>query len=135
MAVAGHAYDEQLVAKEAAHQTKFTLLANASPTLSQNGARTDLQLRADYVPLKDGGKPGEKEDWSLYGFVQGTVERTEEFVWRLLQRLDLRPLDELAMFEYGFDAGLHIAVDTGVLGLQVDELHSDRLGEHLAVSC
>lgn len=60
------------------HDKRQLKMANASPTLSQNGARTDLQLRADYVPLKEGGKPGEKEDWSIYGFVQGTVERTEE---------------------------------------------------------
>lgn len=60
------------------HDERTMKIANASLTLSQNGARTDLQLRADYVPLKDGGKPGEKEDWSIYGFVQGTLERTEE---------------------------------------------------------
>ncbi|MDI9857409.1 OmpA family protein [Comamonas sp. 17RB] len=60
------------------HDKRELKVANASPTLSQNGARTDMQLRADYVPLKDDGKPGEKEDWSLYGFVQGTLDRTEE---------------------------------------------------------
>ena len=45
MAVAGHAYDEQLVAKEAAHQTKFTLLANASPTrvLAEQGKFLTLE--------------------------------------------------------------------------------------------
>lgn len=45
MTVAGHAYDEQLVAKEAAHQTKFTLLANASPTrvLAEQGKFLTLE--------------------------------------------------------------------------------------------
>ncbi|MFI8375907.1 hypothetical protein ACIGCH_17725 [Pseudomonas helleri] len=45
MAVAGHAYDEQLVAKETAHQTKFTLLANASPTrvLAEQGKFLTLE--------------------------------------------------------------------------------------------
>lgn len=60
------------------HDERTMKMTNASPTLSQNGARTDMQLRADYVPLKEEGKPGEKEDWSLYGFVQGTLDRTEE---------------------------------------------------------
>lgn len=50
-------------------------VANASPTLSQNGGRTDALLRLDYAPLKSDGKPGEKEDWSVYGFAQGTLAR------------------------------------------------------------
>lgn len=70
--------EEWAVTAGVRHDKRHMKVANASPTLSQNGARTDLQLRADYAPLKDGGKPGEKEDWSLYGFVQGTLERTEE---------------------------------------------------------
>jgi outer membrane protein OmpA-like peptidoglycan-associated protein len=49
--------------------------ANASPILSQNGGRTDLVLRGEYRPDKEGGKPGEKEDWEAYGFVQGTLNR------------------------------------------------------------
>lgn len=74
-----HQWDEQWSTTAAVrHDKREMTVANASPTLSQNGTRTDLQLRADYVPLKDGGKPGEKEDWSLYGFVQGTLERSEE---------------------------------------------------------
>lgn len=49
-------------------------VANASPTLSQNGGRTDAQVRADYRPDKK-DKPGEKEDWDAYGYVQGTLEK------------------------------------------------------------
>lgn len=70
--------EEWAVSSGVRHDKRQLKVANASPTLSQNGARTDLQVRADYAPLKDGGKPGEKADWSLYGFVQGTLERTEE---------------------------------------------------------
>ena len=54
-----------------------TPFANASPTLSQNGERTDAVARADYQPLKAGGKPGEKEDWGVYGIGQGTLSHTE----------------------------------------------------------
>lgn len=50
---------------------------NASPTLSENGGRTDALVRADYAPQKPGGKPGEKDDWSLYGFTQATLARDE----------------------------------------------------------
>lgn len=60
----------------ARHDERETRVANASPLLSQNGKRLDAIARADYQPLKDGGKPGEKEDWAAYGFVQGTAERT-----------------------------------------------------------
>lgn len=52
--------------------------ANASPTLSQNGGRTDLVLRGEYRPDKENGKPDEKEDWEAYGFVQGTLARDGE---------------------------------------------------------
>ncbi|HEX5338316.1 MAG TPA: OmpA family protein, partial [Gallionella sp.] len=54
------------------------LAANVSPTLSQNGRRTDTLARIDYLPLKDeqpDGKPGEREDWEAYGFAQGTLQR------------------------------------------------------------
>lgn len=50
---------------------------NASALLSQTGSRTDAQLRADYRPDREGGKPGEKEDWEAYGYVQGTLERDD----------------------------------------------------------
>ena len=49
--------------------------ASASPTLSQQGERTDLQLRLDYAPNKEGGGVGEKRDWSAYVFAQGTINR------------------------------------------------------------
>jgi outer membrane protein OmpA-like peptidoglycan-associated protein len=38
------------------HDNRNTLVANASPTLSQNGARNDLIVRLDYHPLADGEK-------------------------------------------------------------------------------
>ncbi|WP_334157112.1 hypothetical protein, partial [Oryzomicrobium sp.] len=58
------------------HDNRTTHIANASPILSQNGARTDVVARAEYRPDKEGGKPGEKEDWSAYGFMQGTAARS-----------------------------------------------------------
>lgn len=58
------------------HDTRDSTLANASPTLSQNGGRTDAIVRADYTPAKDDGKPGETEDWSAYGFAQATLARS-----------------------------------------------------------
>lgn len=53
-----------------------TRVVNASPTLSRDGARTDVLLMADYTPPREGGAPGEKGDWSAYAFVQGTAERS-----------------------------------------------------------
>lgn len=50
-------------------------VANASPLLSQNGARTDALVKLEYRPNREGDIPGEKEDWTLYGFAQGTLER------------------------------------------------------------
>ena len=46
-------------------------LVIASPSLSQNGARTDVIARLDYRPLKTDSQ--EREDWEAYGFVQGTA--------------------------------------------------------------
>ncbi len=48
-----------------------------APCSLQTGSRTDAQLRADYRPDRQGGKPGEKEDWEAYGYVQGTLERDD----------------------------------------------------------
>jgi outer membrane protein OmpA-like peptidoglycan-associated protein len=45
-----------------------TRVANASPTLSQNGSRTDAVVRLDYMPAAAG--------WGAYGYVQGTLEKT-----------------------------------------------------------
>ena len=51
----------------------------ASPTLAQEGERTDVQVRLAYKPLKE-AEPGqetrEREDWDAYGFVQGTASRS-----------------------------------------------------------
>jgi len=75
-------------------------LANASPTLSQNGARTDLVLRGEYRPDKAGGQPGEKDDWEVFGFVQGTLAKDGQRednnrigvggAWRINDRFKLR---------------------------------------------
>ncbi len=60
------------------HDDRDTRIVNRSPLLSQSGTRTDAIARTDYQPLRPDGKPGEREDWSAYGFVQGTVERSGE---------------------------------------------------------
>jgi len=48
-----------------------TRTANASPTLSQSGNRTDAVLRMDYTPDAD-----RKAGWSAYGYGQGTLEKS-----------------------------------------------------------
>ncbi len=45
--------------------------ANASPTLSQNGNRTDALVRLDYTP-----DAAAKAGWNAYGYVQDTLERS-----------------------------------------------------------
>jgi outer membrane protein OmpA-like peptidoglycan-associated protein len=70
-------------------------LPNASPILSQNGSRTDVAVTIGYQPAvasapataataaggpptAAGGKPvAPKPPWDVYGFVQGTAERTD----------------------------------------------------------
>ncbi|THF60735.1 OmpA family protein [Pseudothauera rhizosphaerae] len=47
----------------------------ASPTLAQEGRRTDVVARLDYQPR---GEDGAAADWSAYGYVQGTVARSGE---------------------------------------------------------
>jgi len=47
-------------------------VANLSPTLSENGSRTDLAGQVDYTPPAANDDP----DWSAYGFVQGTIKHT-----------------------------------------------------------
>ncbi len=54
---------------------RSNVVPNASELLSQTGSRTDAQVRLDYKPDRKDGKPGEKEDWLAYGYVQGTVDR------------------------------------------------------------
>jgi outer membrane protein OmpA-like peptidoglycan-associated protein len=68
--------DEWALSLGARHDQRTTFVANASPILSEDGSRTDVILRTDYAPDKENGKPGEKKDWSSYGFVQGTAERS-----------------------------------------------------------
>ena len=48
-----------------------TLVPNASPSLSSNGRRLDAVARLDYTPLSNAG---ERADWSVYGYVQGTLK-------------------------------------------------------------
>lgn len=72
---------------------------NASSLLSQTGDRTDTQVRLDYTPEKEDGKPGEKEDWAAYGYVQGTVVHDETrdannraglgMSWQMTERIKL----------------------------------------------
>jgi hypothetical protein len=77
---------------------------NASSVLSERGARTDLVLRADYTPLQSAAADAASEalvhkPWDLYGFVQGTVSRSDERrrnnryglggSWRATDRLQL----------------------------------------------
>lgn len=50
-----------------------TSIANYSPILSQNGARTDLAVQLGYTPPSTDDNP----DWSLYTFAQETLKRTE----------------------------------------------------------
>ncbi len=45
-----------------------TRVANASPSLSRSGRRSDLVTRLDYRP-----GAGEDSDWSAYGYLQGTL--------------------------------------------------------------
>lgn len=60
-----------------------TTVANASPTLSEDGSRTDLAAQIEYSPAPD--KDGEEyeedkeqePDWSLYGFGQGTIQKAD----------------------------------------------------------
>jgi len=47
----------------------------ASPTLAEEGSRTDVITRLDYQPLND---EGVRKDWELYGFAQGTAARSGE---------------------------------------------------------
>ncbi|MCE1225102.1 MAG: OmpA family protein [Geobacteraceae bacterium] len=59
------------------HDDRWTAVANASSILSENGERTDIQGRVHYKPLTVGkdGKP-QPGNWDLYGFLQGTAEKT-----------------------------------------------------------
>jgi hypothetical protein len=49
-----------------------TSVVNASPTLSQNGARTDLGAQIEYAPDSDGAQP----DWKAYGFAQDSLKHS-----------------------------------------------------------
>ncbi len=60
-------------------------MANASRNLSRSGSRTDAIARIDYTPVVRGAKAAGGSDakpshksWGLYGFLQGTVARTED---------------------------------------------------------
>ena len=54
------------------HHDLDTVVANASPTLSQTGERTDMLVRMDYQPDVD-ATSDEKPDWTVYGYLQGTL--------------------------------------------------------------
>jgi hypothetical protein len=57
---------------------RWTAVPNASTILSQNGQRTDVQLRLHYRPsITDGeGKEPRPAGWDAYSFVQETAHRT-----------------------------------------------------------
>ena len=76
LAVRQRLNDEWQVSVGGRHDNRDTTLPNASTILSQNGSRTDAIVRADYKPLRKGGNPGQREDWEVYGFGQGTLERS-----------------------------------------------------------
>lgn len=48
-----------------------TRTANASPTLSQNGRRSDAVVRMEYTPDAD-----RKADWTAFGYLQATLENS-----------------------------------------------------------
>lgn len=52
-------------------ESQTTRVSNASPILSQTGARLDLVARMDFTP-----DVAEKADWNAYGFVQGTAKQS-----------------------------------------------------------
>ncbi|HZW24440.1 MAG TPA: OmpA family protein [Gallionella sp.] len=54
------------------HDKRNTRTANLSNLLSANGKRTDAVVRADYMPQDENGQA---EDWSVYGYAQGTLAR------------------------------------------------------------
>lgn len=84
---------------------EITTVANASPTLSQDGSRTDAIARLEYKPLKDAGEGvpadqvGKPENWDAYGYVQGTVQNGDGredndraglgLNWRITDRIKL----------------------------------------------
>jgi outer membrane protein OmpA-like peptidoglycan-associated protein len=54
------------------HDDLDTKIANASPTLSQNGKRDDASIQLEYVPNPD----ETEQDWKLYGYAQGTIRNS-----------------------------------------------------------
>jgi outer membrane protein OmpA-like peptidoglycan-associated protein len=51
-----------------------TSIANASPTLSQTGERTDAVARLDYTP--DAAGAANSAGWNAYGYLQGTLAKS-----------------------------------------------------------
>jgi outer membrane protein OmpA-like peptidoglycan-associated protein len=51
------------------HDDLDTKIANASPTLSQNGKRDDATIQLEYIPNPD----ETEQDWKVYGYAQGTI--------------------------------------------------------------
>lgn len=63
------------------NDSRRTDTPSASTELSQNGSRTDIQGRLHYLPQIEG--PGGQKvpgPWDLYGFLQGTANRTGDRV-------------------------------------------------------
>jgi outer membrane protein OmpA-like peptidoglycan-associated protein len=70
--------EEWLAAVALRSDNRTTVTPNASAILSENGDRSDAQLRLGYRGVKPGaeGSKPVPEDWDAYGFVQGTLQRT-----------------------------------------------------------
>jgi len=54
---------------------RWNAAPNASQTLSENGERTDAQLRMHYQPHIVEGESSRAAGWDAYGFVQGTAHK------------------------------------------------------------
>lgn len=73
-----HKIDEEWTGTLGMRYDKRETIAAAVTQYTQNGSRNDVIARADYRPFRneEGVPPGTREDWSAYGFVQGTTEHT-----------------------------------------------------------
>jgi hypothetical protein len=80
--------DEFAVSVGTRYDDREVAVPNASETLSRNGSRTDAIARIDYTPVAQEGRKDKEgkpasilplyKSWGLYGFLQGTIARTED---------------------------------------------------------
>jgi outer membrane protein OmpA-like peptidoglycan-associated protein len=58
-------------------ENRQSSIPSSSSILSENGQRTDVQLRAHYQSMdKQGDKPSVPGNWDAYGFLQGTAAKS-----------------------------------------------------------